>query len=124
MRRLVFRLLANLLLGAPDLGETRAIVRIDSFLAAGHAFVARSVLLPRVLLPRIKSLDFLFGGKVTVSQDAFGRCVACSRMFDSLSLGFCCLDHARLLLTGTRLTLNRGGPFWFRPLGIHQRPTP
>src|SRR5262249_33229284 len=101
MRRLVFRPFADFLLGAPDLGETRAIVRIDSFLASSHAFVARSMLLSGVLLPRIKSLGFLFGGKVTVSQDAFGRCVACSRMFDSLSLGFCCLDHDRLLLTGS-----------------------
>ena len=53
MRRLVFGLLANLLLGAPDLSETRAIVRIDAFLAAGHAFVARSMLLPGVLFPGI-----------------------------------------------------------------------
>ena len=58
MSRFVPRLFADLILRSDHLTEAVMVVRLRTFFAASHSFVARCQQLARVLLPRVKR--FLF----------------------------------------------------------------
>src|SRR6266567_578042 len=84
MRRLMLWLVAKLLLCADNLAEPMPIVRVDPFLASGHAFVARGQQLARVLFPGVERLLFFFMGKVFISNNVLWILEAGRGMFDLL----------------------------------------
>ena len=96
MSRFVLRLFADLILCPDNFTKAIMIVRLGSFFAACHSFVARCQQLARVLLPRVKRFLFFVQGKIHIVNNIVRLVEMCGRIFNLRFLRFH-IDHWGLL---------------------------